>query len=289
MGMKRKGESRGKSAKSRRWRYLFLLAIPLAVVGTVGLFHGHFRAQAAAEPAASVSSSSPSSSPVSSPAPLTEKILKVPLIGQAESLPTGCELTSSMMLLKYYGYTTTADELVRRTPKCPLLSENHQTYGMNPNQAFIGDPRTSDGLGCYATVISAVVDSYFWDDGKYKTVNETGTDLEDLAHDYIDQNSPVLIWATVDMADPKAGQSWILADTNRTFQWISEEHCLVLVGYDEGRYYFNDPNDPGEVKSYDKNLVKKRYQALGKQAVAVQSILSAPPSPSPQKEGDDPT
>lgn len=173
------------------------------------------------------------------------------------------------MLVNYFGHRTSADEIARRTPKSALLRDGNNVYGMSPNQAFIGDPHLKDGLGCYAPVVTAVVDSYFWDGGKKKAVNLTGTNLKTLAQNYIAKDSPVLIWATEDMKEPGRGQSWILADTNQPFQWISGEHCLLMVGYDPDKYYFDDPSDPTKIKSYDKSLVMQRYLALGKQAVAV--------------------
>ena len=44
---------------------------------------------------------------------------------------------------------------------------------------------------------------------------------------------------------------------------------MLLVGYDEDSYYFNDPyNSNGTVK-YHKNLVTKRWEELGKQSVVL--------------------
>ncbi len=173
------------------------------------------------------------------------------------------------MLVNYFGYPTTTDEIARRTPKSTLLRDGDNVYGMSPNQAFIGDPHLKDGLGCYAPVVTAVVDSYFWEGGKDKAVNLTGTALKTLAQNYIAKDFPVLIWATEDMREPSPGRSWILADTNQSFQWISGEHCLLMIGYDPNKYYFDDPSDPTQIKSYDKSLVEERYRALGKQAVGV--------------------
>ena len=40
------------------------------------------------------------------------------------------------------------------------------------------------------------------------------------------------------MRDPIVGPQWKLLDTGETFTWISNEHCMLLVGYDEDSYYF---------------------------------------------------
>ena len=201
----------------------------------------------------------------------TNHIIPVTHISQKNLLSAGCELVSAMMLLDHYGFHPTADEIVARTPISSLLYENGSTYGLSPNQAFIGDPQSDDGLGCYATVLTAIVNSYFWDDGEKEAINLTGTELDKLEEDYLAKSSPVIIWATVDMQEPYSGPSWILADTNETFQWISGEHCLLLVGYDDENYYFSDPYDSTGIRIYNKSVVKQRYSQLGKQAVAIHS------------------
>lgn len=264
----------------KKWvRLIVLSAIFAVAAGCAGYFIScHIRANTAVLPrgkstAATASKPAPvnKSKSVKKAEP-SQAIISVPQISQEEILPTGCELVSAMMLLDYYGCSTTADEIIKRTPKSLLLSDGGTVYGMSPNQAFIGDPRSRDGLGCYAPLLTAVVDSYFWDGGKKEAANLTGTDLDALARDYIAKETPVLIWATVDMEEPGKGKSWTLADTGGNFQWIAGEHCLLMVGFDSEKYYFNDPLDSGGAVSYRKSLVEARYRALGKQAVTVRPV-----------------
>jgi uncharacterized protein YvpB len=47
------------------------------------------------------------------------------------------------------------------------------------------------------------------------------------------------------------------------------EHCLVLVGYDDNNYYFNDPYKNHGVIPYEKKLVNQRFLELGKQSVVI--------------------
>ena len=54
---------------------------------------------------------------------------------------------------------------------------------------------------------------------------------------------------------------------------MSNEHCMLLVGADEGNYYFNDPYDGHGVIGYPKALVENRHQAQHMQAVTVVEIL----------------
>jgi uncharacterized protein YvpB len=263
-----------KTGRTKRRYCLIGLAVLVLAAGCAGfkiLFHAT-ETKAVKIPPKKVAVSSEDSKK-----PPAHTIIKIPHICQETAMPTGCELISAIMLLNHFGCDTTADEIIKRTPKSILLSEDGKVYGMSPNQAFIGDPHSPDGLGCYAPVMTAVVDSYFWDGGQKKAVNATGTDLETLAKTDIAQGSPVLIWATAGMKEPNPGKSWILADTGKNFQWVAGEHCLLMVGYDTQKYYFSDPLSSCQTVGYDKSLVQERYRALGKQAVTVRSVSDNSP------------
>ena len=71
----------------------------------------------------------------------------------------------------------------------------------------------------------------------------------------------------MDMKPSKEGNSWFFP-SGEPFTWIAGEHCLVLVGYDEDHYYLNDPQT-GSTVFYKKELVEKRFQELGAQAISV--------------------
>ena len=60
-----------------------------------------------------------------------------------------------------------------------------------------------------------------------------------------------------------------LLDTGETFTWISNEHCMLLVGYDEDSYYFNDPYENNGCIRYPKTVVEDRHKAQHMQAVGV--------------------
>lgn len=198
-------------------------------------------------------------------------IVDVPYISQENVLTTGCELVSATMVMQFHGYNITVDDFVQNTPQSQLEQTEDGLVGKDPSESFIGDPYSADGFGCYAPVITSVMNSFFNNKSK-KAVDVTGTSPEDLIHTYIDSDSPVLIWATINMKQPYQGKSWTIESTGETFQWIAGEHCLVLVGYDRDLYYFNDPYGSNGVVGYDKELVEERYQTLGSQAVAVTDL-----------------
>ena len=54
-----------------------------------------------------------------------------------------------------------------------------------------------------------------------------------------------------------------------TLDWLSPEHCLLLVGADSENYYFNDPLE-GKAVAYPRDSTERAYQALGEQALVIE-------------------
>ena len=142
-----------------------------------------------------------------------------------------------------------------------------QLYGADPNLYFCGSPYDEDSFGCYAPVICNALEKAIGD--KYEIRNETGTSMEELMEKYIDKDIPVIFWACINMREPIVGPQWKLFDTEELFTWISNEHCMLLVGYDEEGYYFNDPYENRGVIRYEKTLLENRHKAQYSMAVGV--------------------
>ena len=104
---------------------------------------------------------------------------------------------------------------------------------------------------------------------EYTVTDETGMTTDELVEKYIDQGMPVIYWACINMRDPIVGPQWKLLDTGETFTWISNEHCMLLVGCDEDSYYFNDPYENNGCIRYPKTVVEDRHKAQHMQAVGV--------------------
>ena len=104
-------------------------------------------------------------------------------------------------------------------------------------------------------------------DDSHSVDNISGMALEDICDQYIDRDIPVILWATINMLETNPKNSWYLSDGTR-FTWPGNEHCMLLVGYDDTQYYFNDPYT-GKLVAYDKTLTKDRFAELGRQAVVV--------------------
>lgn len=205
---------------------------------------------------------------------MQKHLIKVPYISQSPTYPTGCESVSSVMLLRYLGYDVTVDEWIENYLERQEFEEKDgKVYGGDPRKVFCGNPYREDGMGCYAPVICKTLNRIFEKESRYLAVDETGRTMEALCKEYIDQNMPVVFWACIDMKKPVLGPSWQLTE-QETFTWISNEHCMLLVGYDDTGYYFNDPYESHGLIHYEKELVKQRHQAQYAMAVGVKNVTS---------------
>ena len=76
-----------------------------------------------------------------------------------------------------------------------------------------------------------------------------------------------MVWVTINMVETFTRAQWRLED-GTLYEWPANEHCMVLVGYDEDVYYFNDPYTGTRV-AYKRILSEERYNALGQQALVI--------------------
>lgn len=226
----------------------FVLCIFLTVITATAAFQPHTTVQ------------------VDKPSAITEKVIDVPAICQHPTLPTGCEAVCATMVLRYYGVTVTAAEFAGEWLSCSneFYMSNGKLYGPDPNEVFIGNPFTDTAHGCFATpIVNAINDNC----NDVTAEKITGRTLAELCEAFINADKPLLIWATVDMKEPTKGNRWYLQD-GTLLQWLSGEHCLVLIGYTADCYLLNDPTT-GSVVSYEKELVEQRFAAMGSQAVYI--------------------
>lgn len=197
---------------------------------------------------------------------VAEKFIEVPAICQYPELPTGCESVAATMVLQYYGVDISPGEFVLSWLEYSedFYTSNGELYGPDPNKVFAGNPFTNNSYGCFATPIVNAVNRNSRDCTAQKITNRS---LEELCVEYIDNDKPLLIWATMSMRESSAGKSWYLEDGS-VFTWTAHEHCLVLVGYNDNYYFLNDPMS-GSTVAYQKNIVEKRFKELGKQAIYI--------------------
>ena len=189
------------------------------------------------------------------------KIIDAPFISQNPNYPTGCESVSTVMALQYAGVNISVDKFIDN-----YLYKTGVVF--DPNESFGGDPRGS-GYGCYSPVIKKALDKCFTVEGlsNYSATELKNVSLQQLCTDYIDKDIPVILWATMGMDTPKNGNRWYY--NGKLIQWIIPEHCLLLVGYDDEHYIFNDPLRSKQTY-YRKSAVEIAYAGLFKQAVVIE-------------------
>lgn len=192
---------------------------------------------------------------------LEQKYIIMNPLMQKPSLPTGCEITSLTSVLNYWGYNVTKETMADK------YLEKGELGKVTAFEAFIGDPATNDGYGCFAPVIKRAANKYLSEQNSfYRAYDISGTSFEDLYKE-INQNHPVIVWATINMSEPRYYEQWKLEDG--TYSWVGGGHCLVITGYNktENIVYVMDPLS-GNVK-YDASLFKTRYEQLFSQAVVI--------------------
>ena len=196
------------------------------------------------------------------------KKINVPYIDQTGGGAfTGCESVTAVMLLQYLGIDISIYDFIDNyLDKAPFETRDGILYGPNPYEVFAGDPYDTEAMGCYAPVIKNSLERILGD--TYDVIDETGNDLPALAEKYIDSGMPLIVWATIDLKDIIVGPVWKL-DSGEDFTWLSNEHCMLLVGYDDEHYIFNDPWQNNGVIAYDKNTVLDRYKKQHSQAVGL--------------------
>ena len=212
------------------------------------------------------------------------KLVEVPYLNQLDVV-FGCEAVSATMVLQFYGCDITWKEFTDSylIKKPWRVDENGKRFGPDPFAAYPGDPYKdsgpNSGYGCYAPCLAKSMNKVLPQEKFVATVT-SGLKLIDLVQNYVDANEPVIIWATMDMRPSLLTSSWEIdyVDENSPyklgdkFTWNGREHCLVLVGYDETRYFFNDPYKNHGLIAYDRALVEARFREQGSQSVVVRKV-----------------
>ena len=207
------------------------------------------------------------------PPPPEEVLLDIPYYSQQGLLSTGCELISAKMVLEQYtGEEVPVQDIIDHMYCTYPTTIDGLSYAPHPEEAFIGSPWDPTSFGCFAPVLSRMMNELL--PAGETAVDTTGTPLRELAETWLPQGRPVIIWATIAMLDHFDYLGWYLLDkegepTGVWYDWQANEHCLVLVGYDEDYYYFNDPYTWRAQTSYRRELVEERFESMGSYSIVV--------------------
>ena len=197
---------------------------------------------------------------------LSKRNVKLPVkcVYQNPELPSGSEITSLATVLNYFGYGLSKVD----------LSDNYLEKSIDKIadfwKVFLGDPK-SNGFGCYAQPIVDAANKYLKSNNqKYVAVNYSGNNFEKLLKQ-VENGNPVIIWSTTydektaDLHEPYATYKWEV--DGKTVQWISPEHCMVLIGYDIDKNIAIVSDPQRGIVEYNLETVKARYSAMHSQCV----------------------
>ncbi|MBQ6169296.1 MAG: C39 family peptidase [Ruminococcus sp.] len=181
---------------------------------------------------------------------------------QKPELPTGCEVTALCEVLQYLGFdidkVTLADEFM------PMDNNGITTM----KTAYIGDPKSDEGFGCFAPVIVQTADDYFESvNSPCYAVDITGSSMQEIYYQ-VSQGRPVVIWSTINQIITTPNLRWVTNEGEE--MWFNDfQHCVAIYGYDleEKVVHIADPL-VGNVK-YGIEQFEKTYEVMGKQAVVI--------------------
>lgn len=181
---------------------------------------------------------------------------------QEPELPTGCEVTALAEVLAYLGFDIDKVEL------CDNFMPIDYDGAVNMYYAYIGDPKSYNGFGCYAPVIVKTAYEYFESvDSPCYAVDLTGTDLRDVFYQ-ISQGRPAIVWSTIGQRETYPNYKWT-AGNGEDMVFNDYQHCLAVYGYDynAGVVYAADPLVGNT--AYDMQRFERIYDIMYKQAVVI--------------------
>lgn len=193
-----------------------------------------------------------------------EKVIlsNVPLIQQLPELDRGCEVTSLAMMLQYAGITVDKMKLANEIKKVDFMNDGVRG---NPNEGFVGNIYTfsESGYGVYHGPLFQLAKKYL----PNKAVDLTGKSIEEL-YKSVKSGQPVVMITNAKFA-PLDEDEFTTWETNSGDVSITyNEHCVVLIGYDEEFVYIRDPLEDSLDIKVPRGKFEKAWMQMGSQAIS---------------------
>lgn len=200
---------------------------------------------------------------------VTETEEPMPLINNAQinttpilqmpELPTGCESVALTMALNSYGF-----DLDKTAIASDWMIHNDENYVLG----YAGDPFSDNGAGIFPPGLCDTANNFLKSKGyPHKAYDVTGMEIEDLL-EYIADGIPVVVWTTIDYTDPRYSGSEITYN-ERTYRWYSNEHCVMLGGFDQGDSSVTVYDPMLGKTTVDMEVFRDNYNKIGKYALII--------------------
>lgn len=193
-----------------------------------------------------------------------EKVIlsNVPLIQQLPELDRGCEVTSLAIMLQYAGIAVDKMQLANEIKKVDFMNDGVRG---NPNEGFVGSIYTfsESGYGVYHRPLFQLAKKYL----PNKAVDLTGKSIEEL-YKSVKSGQPVVMITNATFA-PLDEDEFTTWETNSGDVSITyNEHCVVLIGYDEEFVYIRDPLEDSLDVKVPRGEFEKAWMQMGSQAIS---------------------
>lgn len=189
--------------------------------------------------------------------------LDVRYISQYPELPTGCEATALTMVLSYMGFDVEKEDIAANYMEKKDYPGDFVHY-------YVGDPFAETGLGIYAPGLCRTANNYLMaQNSDYKAVDISGNKFSKL-FDYIKEGKPVMIWTTYHLERAPKKSSTYTLDDGVAYTWKSNEHCMVLIGFDLKEGMVTLANPAIGIVKYPIKLIEKRYNQFDRMAIVIE-------------------
>ncbi|ANP79796.1 C39 family peptidase [Bacillus cereus] len=193
-----------------------------------------------------------------------EKVIlsNVPLIQQLPELDRGCEVTSLAMMLQYAGVSVDKMTLANEIKKVDFIDDGVRG---NPNEGFVGNIYTfsESGYGVYHGPLFQLAEKYL----PNKVVDLTGKNIEEI-YKSVKAGKPVVMITNATFA-PLDEDEFTTWETNSGDVSITyNEHCIVLIGYDQESVYIRDPLEDSLDVKVPRESFEQAWVQMGSQAIS---------------------
>ncbi len=190
-------------------------------------------------------------------------LLSVEHISQYPLLPSGDEITSLAMVLRYLKYNVNECDL------CDLYLDKGPVGFTDIYKANAGNPRdTYNSYGCLAPVIVNSATKFISSNGgSHIAYDYTGYNPQEL-YRQVSLGNPIIVWLCDDFGNtPSISRIWIV--DGKTIYLKSNMACMVLVGYDYTKGTVTLANPAGNTFTLEMKTFEQSYADMGSYAVAV--------------------